>query len=128
MKYIIKESKLNSAIYEYIDELFHNGYDIRMEVAEDEDGDPIEYAYDFVQDNGSYGFLFTWTGKEYYETEGRENVTSFGKKWIDYAPVIEIAEDEIINQLKGMFGEMWVPIFKQWFTDTFSLPVKTVEY
>ena len=128
MKYIIKESKLNSAIYEYIDNLFHNGYEIKMEVAEDEDGDPIEYAYDFVQDNGSYGFLFTWTGKEYYETEGRENVTSFGKKWIDYAPVIEIAEDEIINQLKGMFGEMWVPIFKQWFTDTFSLPVKTVEY
>jgi hypothetical protein len=128
MKYIITESKLNSAIYEYIDNLFHNGYEIKMEVAEDEDGDPIEYAYDFVQDNGSYGFLFTWTGKEYYETEGRENVTSFGKKWIDYAPVIEIAEDEIINQLKGMFGEMWVPIFKQWFTDTFSLPVKTVEY
>ena len=128
MKYTITESKLNSAIYEYLDELFHNGYNIRMEEAEDEDGDPIEYAYDFVQDNGGYGFLFTWTGKEYYEKEGRENVTSFGKRWIDYAPVIEIAEDEIIDQLKGMFGEMWIPIFKQWFTDTFSLPVKTVEY
>jgi len=128
MKYIITESKLNSAIYEYIDKLFHNGYEIKMEVAEDEEGDPIEYAYDFVQDNGGYGFLFTWTGKEYYEKEGRENVTSFGKRWIDYAPVIEIAEDEIIDQLKGMFGEMWIPIFKQWFTDTFSLPVKTVEY
>ena len=128
MKYIITESKLNSAIYEYIDNLFHNGYEIKMEVAEDEDGNPIEYAYDFVQDNGGYGFLFTWTGKEYYETEGREDVTSFGKRWIDYAPVIEIAEDEIIDQLKGMFGEMWVPIFKQWFTNTFSLPVKTVEY
>ena len=128
MKYLITESKLNSAIYEYIDQLFHNGYNIRMEAAEDEDGNPIEYAYDFIQENGGFGFLFTWTGKEYYETEGRETVTSFGKKWIDYAPVIEIAEDEIINQLKGMFGEMWVPIFKQWFTDTFSLPVKTVEY
>jgi len=128
MKYTITESKLNSAIYEYIDELFHNGYNIRMEEAEDEDGDPIEYAYDFVQDNGGYGFLFTWTGKEYYEKEGRENVTTFGKRWIDYAPVIEIAEDEIIDQLKTMFGELWVPIFKQWFTDTFSLPVKTVEY
>jgi hypothetical protein len=128
MKYIITESKLNSAIYEYIDKLFHNGYEIKMEVAEDEEGDPIEYAYDFVQDNGGYGFLFTWTGKEYYEKEGNENVTSFGKRWIDYAPVIEIAEDEIIDQLKTMFGELWVPIFKQWFTDTFSLPVKTVEY
>ena len=128
MKYIIKESKLNSAIYEYIDQLFHNGYDIRMEEAEDEDGDPIEYAYDFVQDNGGYGFLFTWTGKEYYEKEGRENVTTFGKRWIDYAPVVEISEDEIIDQLKGMFGDMWVPIFKKWFTNTFSLPVKTVEF
>jgi hypothetical protein len=128
MKYTITESKLNSAIYEYIDELFHNGYNIRMEEAEDEDGDPIEYAYDFVQDNGGYGFLFTWTGKEYYEKEGRENVTTFGKRWIDYAPVVEISEDEIIDQLKGMFGDMWVPIFKKWFTDTFSLPVKTVEF
>jgi hypothetical protein len=128
MKYTITESKLNSAIYEYIDQLFHNGFDIKMEVAEDEDGNPIEYAYDFIQDNGGYGFLFTWTGKEYYEREGRENVTTFGKRWIDYAPVIEIGEDEIINQLSGMFGELWVPIFKQWFTDTFSLPVKTVEF
>ena len=66
--------------------------------------------------------------EEYYEKEGNENVTSFGKRWIDYAPVIEIAEDEIIDQLKTMFGELWVPIFKQWFTDTFSLPVKTVEF
>ena len=128
MKYIIKESKLNSAIYEYIDQLFHNGYNIRMEAAEDEDGDPIEYAYDFIQENGGFGFLFTWTGKEYYEKEGNENVTSFGKRWIDYAPVVEISEDEIIDQLKGMFGDMWVPIFKKWFTDTFSLPVKTVEF
>jgi hypothetical protein len=128
MKYIIKESKLNSAIYEYIDQLFHNGYNIRMEAAEDEDGSPIEYAYDFIQENGGFGFLFTWTGKEYYEKEGNENITSFGKRWIDYAPVVEISEDEIIDQLKGMFGELWVPIFKQWFTDTFSLPVKTVEY
>jgi len=128
MKYLITESKLNSAIYEYIDELFHNGYNIRMEEAEDEDGDPIEYAYDFIQENGGFGFLFTWTGKEYYEKEGRENVTSFGKRWIDYAPVVEISEDEIIDQLKGMFGDMWVPIFKKWFTDTFSLPVKTVEF
>jgi len=128
MKYTITESKLNSAIYEYIDQLFHNGYNIRMEAAEDEDGDPIEYAYDFIQENGGFGFLFTWTGKEYYEKEGNENVTSFGKRWIDYAPVVEISEDEIIDQLKGMFGDMWVPIFKKWFTDTFSLPVKTVEF
>ncbi len=128
MKYTITESKLNSAIYEYIDQLFHNGYNIRMEAAEDEDGDPIEYAYDFIQENGGFGFLFTWTGKEYYEKEGNENVTSFGKRWIDYAPVVEISEDEIIDQLKGMFGDMWVPIFKKWFMDTFSLPVKTVEF
>ena len=42
--------------------------------------------------------------------------------------ILTSCEDEIIDQLKGMFGDMWVPIFKKWFTDTFSLPVKTVEF
>ena len=30
MKYLITESKLNSAIYEYIDQLFHEGKKIEM--------------------------------------------------------------------------------------------------
>jgi hypothetical protein len=124
MKYIITESKLNSAIYEYIDNLFHNGYEIKMEVAEDEDGDPIEYAYDFVQDNGSYGFLFTWTGKEYYD---RPYNSSLFNKWSELAPIVEIAAYEKVDTLNNMFGDLWRPIFIKWFEDLFSLPIKTLK-
>ena len=58
------------------------------------DDEEVAGAYDFFHKGEPD--LFIWTGKEYYEKEGNENVTSFGKRWIDYAPVIEIAEDEII--------------------------------
>jgi hypothetical protein len=124
MKYLITESKLNSAIYEYIDELFHNGYDIRMEEAEDEDGNPIEYAYDFIQDNGDYGFLFTWTGKEYYD---RPYNSSLFSKWSELAPIVEIAAYEKVDTLNNMFGDLWRPIFIKWFEDLFLLPIKTLK-
>jgi len=128
MKYVITESKLNSAIYEYIDELFHNGYDIRMEEAEDEDGNPIEYAYDFIQDNGDYGFLFTWTGKEYYKTiYAQGDITKFEYERISSeSPTSEILDKDAIVSLNGYFGDLWKPVFKQWFKDKTGMDYKTL--
>jgi hypothetical protein len=127
MKYLITESKLNSTIYDFIDNLFHDGKKIKMvkHTREDEDTlDDVEVpgAYDFFHED-SDDDLFTWTGREYYE---RPYNSSAWSKWLELAPVVEIENYEKVGQLDAYFGHLWRPIFIQWFEDTFSLPVKTL--
>ena len=127
MKYVITESKLNSAIYEYIDNLFKEGKQIYMVKHTRTDDDTldnreVEGAYDFFH-KGEDDDLFTWTGKEYYE---RPYNKSAWTKWLELAPVVEIVDYEKLDVLNAMFDNLWRPVFIQWFEDTFSLPVKTL--
>ena len=93
---------------------------------EDEDTlDDVEVpgAYDFFHED-SDDDLFTWTGREYYE---RPYNSSAWSKWLELAPVVQIENYKKLDQLDAYFGHLWRPIFIQWFEDTFSLPVKTLE-
>jgi hypothetical protein len=127
MKYLITESKLNSAIYDYIDNLFKEGKKIHMvkHTRTDDDtldNEEVEGAYDFFH-KGEDDDLFTWTGKEYYERPYNKSAFS---KWLELAPVVEIVDYEKLDVLNAMFDNLWRPVFIQWFEDTFSLPVKTL--
>ena len=126
MKYIITESKLNSAIYDYIDNLFKEGKQIHMVKHTREDDDTIEDvevagAYDFFHKGDDD--LFTWTGREYYNTPKNGLNAS---KWLELAPVVEIVNYSKLDALNNMFGELWRPVFITWFENTFSLPIKTL--
>jgi hypothetical protein len=129
MKYIITESKLNSAIYEYIDQLFHEGKKIEMvkhtRHGNDADEDvevEVEGAYDFFHKGEPD--LFIWTGKEYYD---RPYNSSLFDKWRELAPIVEIVAYEKVDVLNNMFGDLWRPIFIKWFEDLFSLSIKTLK-
>ena len=128
MKYLITESKLNSAIYEYIDQLFHEGKKIEMvkhtRHGNDADEDvevEVEGAYDFFHKGEDE--LFIWTGEEYYNRPYNKSVWS---KWKALAPVVEIVNYQKLDSLNNMFGDLWRPVFIKWFENTFSLPVKTL--
>lgn len=127
MKYIITESKLNSAIYDYIDNLFKEGKKIHMvkHIARADDDtlsdEEVEGAYDFFHKGEDD--LFTWTGKEYYERPYNKNAWT---KWLELAPVVEIVNYQKLDSLNNMFGDLWRPVFITWFENTFSLPVKTL--
>jgi len=126
MKYVITESKLNSAIYDYIDNLFHDGKKIEMVKNTRTDDDTLEDvevvgAYDFFHKGEDE--LFTWTGKEYYDRPHNKSVWS---KWKELAPILEILDYRKLDTLNNMFGDLWRPIFIKWFEDNFSLPVKTL--
>jgi len=126
MKYIIAESKLNSAIYDYIDSLFKDGKKIYMVKHTREDDDTIEDvevagAYDFFHKGDDD--LFTWTGREYYNTPNNDLQYS---KWLELAPVVEIVDYGKLDALNNMFGDLWRPVFITWFENTFSLPIKTL--
>ncbi len=130
MKYLITESKLNSAIYEYIDQLFHEGKKIEMvkhtRHGNDADEDvevEVEGAYDFFHKGEPD--LFIWTGKEYYD---RPFNSSLFDKWRELAPIVEIVAYEKVDVLNNMFGDLWRPIFIKWFEDLFSLSIKTLKH
>jgi hypothetical protein len=136
MKYIITESKLEQAIYQYIDNLFasQNGnteiYKLPAIPAIPDTDEIIEGVYDFVNDDYYDGdnqdYLFSWTGREYYDNEKRKNYQSKGQKFIDLAPIVEIHDENKVYTLNLYFNEMWKPIFNKWFQDKVNLPIKTL--
>ena len=128
MKYLITESKLNSAIYEYIDQLFHEGKKIEMVKHTRPDDDTFED----VEVGGAYDFfhkgepdLFIWTGLEYYDNP-KHKINA--DKWLKLAPIVEIVAYEKVDVLNNMFGDLWRPIFIKWFEDLFSLSIKTLKH
>lgn len=130
MKYLITESKLEQVIYDYIDKLFaaENGKtEIHKLNSIDEDGKEIDGAYDFVNDDYYDGdnqdYLFSWTGKEYYENHQSQN---FGTRLVNEAPIVEILDKNKVMTLNSIFSEMWEPIFDKWFQDKVNLPIKTL--
>jgi hypothetical protein len=132
MKVIITESKLEKVIYDFMDELFaaENGnteiHKLESLSASEKLNEPIEGAYEFVNDDyyeHDQEYLFSWTGKEYYENHQRQ---SFGARLINEAPIVEILDYERIKKLDSYFGDIWKPVFKKWFQDKVNLPIKTL--
>ena len=132
MKVIITESKLEKVIYDFMDELFaaENGnteiHKLESLSASEELNEPIEGAYEFVNDDyyeHDQEYLFSWTGKEYYENHQRQ---SFGARLVNEAPIVEILDYERIKNLDSYFGDIWKPVFKKWFENKVNLPIKTL--
>jgi len=132
MKVIITESKLEKVIYDFLDELFaaENGnteiHKLESISASDELNEPVEGAYEFVNDDyyeHDQEYLFSWTGKEYYENHQRQ---SFGARLVNEAPIVEILDYERIKKLYSYFGDIWKPVFKKWFENKVNLPIKTL--
>jgi len=130
MDYIIPQSKLSESIYNYIDELFSSedgDTTIHKLKSIDEDGNPLVDSYDFINndyyDGDNQDYLFSWTGKEYYENHQRQ---SFGARLVNEAPIVEIHDKNKVMTLNSIFSEMWIPIFNKWFQDKVNLPIKTL--
>ena len=126
---------MNSAIYNFIDELFASK-DGNTEIFKldsfDSDGAPLTNAFDFVNsdyysDEGS-DYLFSWTGEEYYKTiYAQGNITKFEYEGlVSKSPTFTIFNSYAKKQLNGYFGDLWKPVFKQWFKDKTGMDYKTL--
>ena len=106
MKYIITESKLNSAIYEYLSENYYPDYNWDT---------PEEYEK----------YLNRW-GTYVFEVDDVKS----------YLYVKHVKEDDILNKpnslivyshmsddLTNWFGDFWKPVFVKWFEDNTRLKV-----
>jgi hypothetical protein len=126
---------MNSAIYNFIDEIF-SSKDGNPEIFKldsfDSDGAPLIDAFDFVNsdyysDEGS-DYLFTWTGEEYYKTiYSQGHITKLEyERMVSESPMSELLDKDVINSLNSYFGDLWKPVFKQWFKDKTGMDYKTL--
>jgi hypothetical protein len=123
MKYIITESKLNSAITEFLNNLFpvdniHSTILKNMTMKQDgilktEKTRVLFYIGDYGDDNN----CFYWYDCGYFDSDGPAR---------NICPTVSV-EYEFENILTGLFGNRWYEPFKKWFTENFDLPVKTVD-
>ena len=122
MKYIITESRLESAIMEYLNKVFPsdnvyftNPTEYDYETGENYDDDTrVEF---YLGDYENEDTIFRWYDCEYFyeNSDPRER-----------CPMVTV-EHPYDNTLDGFFGNRWEEPFKKWFTENFDLPVKTVE-
>lgn len=122
MKYIITESKFESVIFDYLDELFDvdNIHYIAPNEYDDDTGEEWEDENRFEFYIGDYSdeeTCFRWYSCEYFYGDSPRTHD---------CPLVSI-ENEYLNTLRGYFGDAWVEPFKKWFTENFDLPVKSIE-
>jgi hypothetical protein len=129
MEYIITESKLFNAIYQYIDETFNpNQMDwvYGVDDAEDEYSEPEENENFLIFYKGEYegeensDIVFNYFDVDFYN----ENDPSH-KPFRNQAPILEVM-GEYAEHLDNVFDEYWEEPMKKWFQDNFNLPVKSL--
>lgn len=100
MKIIISENRVNQVIRKYLDETFYPDYGW---------DNPDFYQKD-VKQYGSYEFQINdETAYVYYNTKTLEIYP-----WLD-------------EKLTSLFGDKWLPVFKEWFEENSGLKVKKIE-
>jgi hypothetical protein len=135
MKFIITENKMKSSIYNFMDNLFKSE-DGNTEIFKldsiDSDGASLIDSFDFVNsdyysDEGS-DYLFSWTGKEYFKTIYSQGyITKIEYEgMVSESPTVSILDADAREKLNNFFGDLWKPVFKQWFKDKTGLDYKTL--
>jgi hypothetical protein len=130
MEYVIKESKLFNAIYQYLDSYLNpSEMDWVYGFGEDEDG----YSdMDIEDENFLIFYKGEYEGEEnsdivfnYFDVDFYDENDPSHKPFRNQAPVLEIM-GEYAEHLDNVFNEYWEEPMKKWFQDNFNLPVKSV--
>ena len=124
MKYIITESKLESAIISYLDENFIPDYGWNNNTIHptyqhhlDKWGDVVF----FINDTDSYIYY----GCNANAGPEDEFFAGYGHLHNYECPLLSIYP-RVSEQLNNYFGDMWKPVFKKWFENKVNLPIKTL--
>jgi len=124
MEYIIKESKLFNAIYQYLDSNLNSNeinWDYGLDDAENEysETEENENYLIFYKGEGWSDVVFDYFKPDYYEDK------PFTISFRNRAPILVVL-DEFGELLDNMFDIYWHEPMKKWFEDKFNLPVKFV--
>lgn len=121
MNYTLKESRLESAIRNYFDELFdvsqiHWTHPYDYDEQTGEEGEDINRIEFYKGDYSEEDICFRWVACEYFLPDTPAK---------DICPEV-VVEYNYSTILDGMFKELWHEPFRRWFIENFNLNVKTV--
>ena len=119
MKFILTESKLESFFNYYLKSNHPHLFNLFKDPLRKEDGREI-YGYEFVEPEEQIIMYFVYLmNHEYYDYADDEKQS---KGYPKLLPSLRV-----MTELKGMFGEKSYDLFKNWFEQTYKLPVNTVK-
>jgi len=121
MKYIITESKLESAIISYLDENFIPDYGWSYPDVYQRDVEQYGDVNFFINDQDSYIYY----GCNANGGPEDEFFAGYGHLHNYECPLLLIYP-RIGQQLSSYFGDMWKPIFKKWFEENTGLIVNQI--
>jgi hypothetical protein len=118
MKFLITESKLQNLFNKYLRKE-HPHLNNLNQVPLREEGEDEIYGYEFVDPDGILMYFQHFMEPYNYDYfhDGQE-LEGFPK----LVPTLKL-----MRELKGMFGDKSYDLFKNWFEETYKLPVKEVE-
>jgi hypothetical protein len=122
MKYIITESRLESAIISYLDENFYPDYSWNKIEEYKRDLDKWGEIGFFIDDVESYTYYGCDARDEKHEDKYFE---PNGHLYNFECPLLSIYP-KVSQQLNDYFGDMWKPIFKNWFEENTGLIVNQI--
>jgi hypothetical protein len=131
MKFIIKESKLNKFVIDFLNniiDLNELNYFHPYDTYEDDNGDYVKgknpnvidfYYGDYNEDD----VIFRLYDKGYWTGQ-----SIMGDKRRNESPILTFMNDNIPDNLNGMFGDNgeWHEGFKEWFRTNFNHNIKTI--
>jgi hypothetical protein len=133
MKYIIKESKLNETIKNYLNSVYPVDK-MHWTPAFDDDLNEMDSAIEFYisdEDEDDTETVFRWYDKEYWNEQidelspSQEYDRKLLKKYKNDSPILEFENSNVSRSLNGYFGDSWKQPFKEWFYDNFGFIIKT---
>jgi hypothetical protein len=119
MKYIITESRLNQTVKNFLNNTLDveniNYTNITDDFGNDEDA-LVFYFGDYMYDD----VIFRLYNEDYWS-----GPSDYRKP---LSPMLYIESQELLNSLEGYFNDNWKEGFKEWFVETFNIPVNTIDY
>ena len=124
MKIIISENRVNQVIRKYLDETFYPDYGWNENTRHgsyQEDVDRYGDVVFFINDKDSY-IYYGWNANGVPEDE---LVDAYGHLYNYKCPLLSVYPS-VSEKLTSLFGDKWLPVFKEWFEENSGLEVAQI--
>jgi hypothetical protein len=120
MEYVITESRLNQTVKNFLNSTLDveniNWTFIIDDWGNEQDDGIVFYLGDYLDDE----VIFRLYNEDYWS-----GASDYLKP---LSPMLYIEDQGLLNSLEGYFNDAWKEGFKEWFFETFNIPVKTIDY
>jgi hypothetical protein len=122
MKYIISESKLNKSIERYIDNMYRDLIFVETDICSTNIYLGTDLPFKYKQR------CFYTQALSHIERFDVGNINAWKKarKNVEESPTLIVLNSTNNKLLFGLFGDLWIPVFKQWFEKKYKLGINTI--